>query len=111
MLASLFREAGFPPGVVNYVCHRPEDASDVYDSMITQRAVKKCNFTGSTAVGRIIASRAAQALKPVLLELGGKNYALVLDDADLDLAAEHIVRGAFLNVSYPSSLIHWKILS
>ncbi|PLB36615.1 putative aldehyde dehydrogenase [Aspergillus candidus] len=97
MLASLFREAGFPPGVVNYVCHRPEDASDVYDSMITQRAVKKCNFTGSTAVGRIIASRAAQALKPVLLELGGKNYALVLDDADLDLAAEHIVRGAFLN--------------
>ena len=99
MLASLFREAGFPPGVVNYICHRPQDASEVYDSMITQRAVKKCNFTGSTAVGRIIASKAAQALKPVLLELGGKNYALVLDDADLDLAAEHIVRGAFLNVS------------
>ncbi|KAF9893940.1 hypothetical protein FE257_008911 [Aspergillus nanangensis] len=96
-LVSLFREAGFPSGVVNFVLHRPEDAAEIYEVMIAHPAVKKCNFTGSTQVGRIIASKAAYALKPVLLELGGKNFAAVLDDADLDMAAEHIIRGAFLN--------------
>lgn len=49
-------------------------------------------------MGRIIASQAALALKPVLLELGGKNFTLVLDDADLDIAAREITKGAFLNV-------------
>lgn len=98
-MASLFREAGFPPGVVNFLLHRPEDASEVFDTLIQHGAVKKCNFTGSTHVGRIIASKAAMALKPVLLELGGKNFTVVLDDANLDLAAQEIVKGAFLNVS------------
>ena len=98
-MASLFREAGFPPGVVNFLLHRPEDASEIFDTLITHRAVKKCNFTGSTQVGRIIASQAAMALKPVLLELGGKNFTIVLEDANLDLAAQEIVKGAFLNVS------------
>ncbi|KAJ5499268.1 hypothetical protein LT330_000167 [Penicillium expansum] len=96
-VASLFREAGFPPGVVNFLLHRPEDASEIFDTLITHRAVKKCNFTGSTQVGRIIASQAAMALKPVLLELGGKNFTIVLEDANLDLAAQEIVKGAFLN--------------
>ncbi|KAJ5605336.1 Aldehyde dehydrogenase N-terminal [Penicillium lagena] len=96
-VASLFREAGFPPGVVNFLLHRPEDASEVFNALITHRAVKKCNFTGSTQVGRIIASQAAMALKPVLLELGGKNFTIVLEDANLDLAAQEIVKGAFLN--------------
>ncbi|KAL4792489.1 aldehyde dehydrogenase [Aspergillus venezuelensis] len=97
LLASLFRDAGFPPGVVNFLLHHTRDAADVFDAMITHPAIQKCNFTGSTEVGRIIASKSAMALKPVLLELGGKNFALVLDDADLDLAADHIVHGAFLN--------------
>lgn len=66
--------------------------------MIKNPAVKKCNFTGSTQVGQIIASKAAEVLKPVLLELGGKNFVIVLDDADLDHAAKEIVTGAFLNV-------------
>ncbi|CEL11532.1 hypothetical protein ASPCAL14633 [Aspergillus calidoustus] len=96
LVASLFREAGFPPGVVNFILHRPQDAAGVFEAMITHSAVKKCNFTGSTDVGRIIASRAALALKPVLLELGGKNCAIVLDDADLDVAAQQITLGAFL---------------
>lgn len=60
--------------------------------------MRKCNFTGSTQVGRIIASKAAYALTPVLLELGGKNFALVLDDARVEQAAEQIVQGALLNV-------------
>lgn len=94
----MFREAGFPPGVLNFLLHRPEDASEIFSALIQHPAIKKCNFTGSTQVGRIIASQAATALKPVLLELGGKNFTVVLDDADLELAAREITKGAFLNV-------------
>ncbi|RAL13945.1 putative aldehyde dehydrogenase [Aspergillus homomorphus CBS 101889] len=97
LLASMFRDAGFPPGVLNFLLHRPEDAPEIFDVLINHPAIKKCNFTGSTQVGRIIASQAAMALKPVLLELGGKNFTVVLDDADLDLAAREITKGAFLN--------------
>lgn len=99
LVASLFQEAGFPPGVLNFLLYRPQDAPDIFDVLINHPAIKKCNFTGSTQVGRIIASQAALVLKPVLLELGGKNFAVVLDDADLDLAAREITKGAFLNVS------------
>ena len=98
-LAALFREAGFPPGVVNFVLHRPQDAAEIYECMIQHPAVKKCNFTGSTQVGRVIASKAAMALKPVLLELGGKNPVVVLEDADLDQAADEIIAAGYLNVS------------
>lgn len=104
LLASLFRKAGFPPGVLNFLLHRPEDASEIFNTLINHSAVKKCNFTGSTHSGRIIASQAALALKPVLLELGGKNFTVVLDDADLDLAAEEITRGAFLNVRHSTKI-------
>ncbi|KAL2820187.1 Aldehyde/histidinol dehydrogenase [Aspergillus cavernicola] len=97
LLASLFREAGFPPGVLNFILHRAEDAPEIFDVLINHPAIKKCNFTGSTQVGRVIASQAAMALKPVLLELGGKNFTIVLDDADLNLAASEIIKGAFLN--------------
>jgi acyl-CoA reductase-like NAD-dependent aldehyde dehydrogenase len=98
LIANLFREAGFPPGVLNYVQHRSEDASKCFESMISHKAVQKCNFTGSTAVGRLIAQCAALHLKPVLLELGGKNFVIVLEDADLEKAAEQVIGGAFLNV-------------
>ncbi|KAL3482690.1 Aldehyde/histidinol dehydrogenase [Aspergillus germanicus] len=97
LLASMFRDAGFPPGVLNFLLHRPEDASEIFSALIHHPAIKKCNFTGSTQVGRIVASQAATALKPVLLELGGKNFTVVLNDADLDLAAAQIIKGAFLN--------------
>ncbi|EED16271.1 aldehyde dehydrogenase, putative [Talaromyces stipitatus ATCC 10500] len=96
-IAKLFQEAGFPPGVLNFILHRPQDASLTFESMISHPAVRKCNFTGSTPVGKLIASRAAAVLKPVLLELGGKNFAIVMEDADLDKAAQLILAGAFLN--------------
>jgi acyl-CoA reductase-like NAD-dependent aldehyde dehydrogenase len=99
-LASLFREAGFPPGVANFLLHGPSDGPEIFDTLIKHRAIRKCNFTGSTQVGRIIAAQAAMVLKPVLLELGGKNFVIVLDDANLDLAAQEIIKGAFLNVSF-----------
>jgi benzaldehyde dehydrogenase (NAD) len=69
----------------------------VVGALIDHPAVKRINFTGSTAVGRTIAVRAAQNLKPVLLELGGKAPLLVLDDADLDEAVKAAAFGAFMN--------------
>ena len=61
------------------------------------RTTAHINFTGSTRVGKIIASQAAPLLKPTLLELGGKAPLVVLDDADLDAAAAAASFGAFMN--------------
>jgi acyl-CoA reductase-like NAD-dependent aldehyde dehydrogenase len=110
-IANLFREAGFPNGVCNFLLHRDVDAAAVFETIIERHEVRKCNFTGSTPVGRMIASRAARALKPCLMELGGKNYAIVLEDADLNKAARLVIEGAFLHVSlflrrlYPSFVL------
>jgi acyl-CoA reductase-like NAD-dependent aldehyde dehydrogenase len=98
-IASLFREAGFPPGVLNFLLHRNLDSAIVFEAIIERHEVRKCNFTGSTPVGRRVASKAALALKPCLMELGGKNFAVVLEDVDVEKAAEIVCEGAFLNVS------------
>ncbi|HVQ08859.1 MAG TPA: aldehyde dehydrogenase [Allosphingosinicella sp.] len=97
LIVEAFAEAGFPAGVVNLVTNAPEDAGAVVGVLIDHPAVKRINFTGSTAVGRIIARRAAENLKPVLLELGGKAPLIVLDDADLDEAVKAAAFGAFMN--------------
>lgn len=97
LIAKAFVEAGFPAGVVNFITNAPIDANDVVGAMIDHPAVRRINFTGSTAVGKIIAKRAAEHLKPVLLELGGKAPLLVLDDADLDEAVKAAAFGAFMN--------------
>ncbi|KAF5668803.1 aldehyde dehydrogenase [Fusarium denticulatum] len=102
-VAGLFAKAGFPPGVVNFILHRPEDAPEVVNYLIRDPAVRKVNFTGSTPVGRSIAEQAGRALKPVLLELGGKNCCIVLRDADISRAAEAALAGATLNVSFVST--------
>ncbi|KAH8588840.1 putative aldehyde dehydrogenase [Bisporella sp. PMI_857] len=96
-IARLFQDAGFPPGVLNFLIHNENDGPGVFQALIERREVRKCNFTGSTPIGRIIASQAALSLKPVLLELGGKNFALVTKDADLGQAAKLVIEGAFLN--------------
>lgn len=97
LVCSVFWEAGLPPGVLNFITSAPSNAAAVTTAVIAHPHVKKVNFTGSTTVGRIIAKTAGEHLKPVLLELGGKAPSLVLADADLALAAEHCVRGAFLH--------------
>jgi delta 1-pyrroline-5-carboxylate dehydrogenase len=84
LIGTIFREAGFPPGVVNVVTNAPKDAGAVVDALIAHKAVRRVNFTGSSRVGKIIAKKCAEYLKPVLLELGGKSPLVVLDDADLD---------------------------
>jgi len=97
LIVEAFAEAGFPEGVVNVVTNAPEDAADVVGALIDAPEVKRINFTGSTGVGRIIAKRAAEHLKPCLLELGGKAPLVVLEDADLDEAVKAAAFGAFMN--------------
>jgi benzaldehyde dehydrogenase (NAD) len=97
LIIEAFASAGFPAGVVNIVTNAPKDAGDVVGALIDHPAVRRINFTGSTAVGRIIAKRAAEHLKPCLLELGGKAPLIVLEDADLDEAVKAAAFGAFMN--------------
>jgi benzaldehyde dehydrogenase (NAD) len=97
LIIESLQEAGFPPGVVNYVTNAPADAGAVVEAMVSHPAVRRVNFTGSTRVGRLIAMTCAKHLKPVVLELGGKAPMVVLDDADLDDAVNAAAFGAFAN--------------
>jgi acyl-CoA reductase-like NAD-dependent aldehyde dehydrogenase len=97
LIVEAFQAAGFPEGAVQIVSNAPEDASEIVGALIDHPAVRRINFTGSTHVGKIIARRAAEHLKPVLLELGGKAPLIVLDDADLDEAVKAAAFGAFMN--------------
>ena len=97
LIIEAFAAAGFPYGVVNIVTNSPADAAAVVGALIDAPAVRRINFTGSTHVGRIIAKRAAEHLKPCLLELGGKAPLVVLEDADLDEAVKAAAFGAFMN--------------
>jgi acyl-CoA reductase-like NAD-dependent aldehyde dehydrogenase len=97
LIVEAFAEAGFPDGVVNVVTNAPKDAAEIVGGLIDHPAVRRINFTGSTAVGRIIARKAAEHLKPCLLELGGKAPLIVLEDADLDEAVKAAAFGAFMN--------------
>lgn len=99
-IGKAFQEAGLPAGVLNILAYKPEDAPVITTALIEHPAVKKINFTGSTAVGSIIASTCGKALKPCLMELGGKNTSMVLQDADLEKAAAGCAMGAFLHVRY-----------
>lgn len=94
-IVSVFEQAGLPKGVMNFIAHEPSAAASVTSALISNPLVKKINFTGSTAVGRIIGKLAGENIKPVVLELGGKAPAIVWEDADLDLAAEHCAIGSF----------------
>ena len=97
LIAEAFVEAGLADGIVNLVTNAPEDAAEVVGALIDHREVRRINFTGSTEVGRIVARRAAERLKPVLLELGGKAPLIVLEDADLDEAVGAAAFGAYMN--------------
>ncbi|OJJ48236.1 hypothetical protein ASPZODRAFT_14384 [Penicilliopsis zonata CBS 506.65] len=96
-LGDIFRQAGLPAGCLNILYHRPADAAEVTNTLIAHPAVRKVNFTGSTHVGSLVASTAGKYLKPILVELGGKASAIVLDDANLDNAAACCVLGSFMN--------------
>ena len=97
LIIEAFAAAGFPEGVVNLVTNDPKDAGAVVGALIDHPAVRRVNFTGSTAVGRVIARRCADKLKPCLLELGGKAPFVVFEDANLDEAVKAAAFGAFMN--------------
>ncbi|HEV8248444.1 MAG TPA: aldehyde dehydrogenase family protein [Gaiellaceae bacterium] len=93
-LARALADAGLPPGVLNLVLGR---SADVGETVVGHDAVAAITFTGSNEVGRRIQLTATARGKKVQLELGGKNPAIVLADADLEQAAEQVARGAFLS--------------
>ena len=90
LLAKAFEEAGIPDGVFNTITGR---GSEIGDYIIEHKEVNFINFTGSTPIGERIGRLAG--MRPIMLELGGKDAALVLDDADLEHATKQIVAGAF----------------
>ena len=89
-LAKIFEQAGVPAGVLNTVTGR---GSEIGDYIVTHPEIDFINFTGSTEVGIRISK--ITSMVPLLMELGGKDAAIVLKDADLDLAASNIVSGAY----------------
>lgn len=89
-LAKIFDMAGLPKGVLNTITGR---GSEIGDYAVTHDDVDFVNFTGSTEVGKHISK--ITVMKPLLMELGGKDAAIVLEDADLKEAAKDIVNGAF----------------
>jgi acyl-CoA reductase-like NAD-dependent aldehyde dehydrogenase len=97
LIVDCLNEAGLPRGVLNAVSNAPDDAAEIVEALISQPAVRRVNFTGSTRVGRVIAEISGRHLKPALLELGGKAPFVVLDDADIDAAVAGAAFGAFMN--------------
>ncbi len=88
----VYEEAGIPPGVLNFVTG---SGAVVGEGLIADPRVRAISFTGGVETGRDVYVRGAQGLKMVHLELGGKNPMIVMEDADLPLALEGILFGAF----------------
>lgn len=94
LLGDILREAGLPPGVVNIVTG---SGSVTGAALARHPLVRAITFTGSVETGRRVAGYAAEHVRPVVLELGGKNPQVVCADADFDLALKETLRGAFTN--------------
>lgn len=114
MLAQLFADAGFPAGVFNVVTASRDRAAMVGDLFVSDKRVAVISFTGSTRVGKLLASACAAVFKPIVLELGGKNSMLVLSDADIDRAVDLAFFGSFLHqgqicMSCDKVLVHRSI--
>lgn len=89
-LVEVFKKAGLPPGLLNTVTG---EGSVIGDYLVTHPKISMISFTGSSLIGDKIARKAAMI--PLLFECGGNNPAIVLDDADLDLTAKEIIKGAY----------------
>lgn len=99
-LAEIFDEVGLPPGVFNLVSGR---GPVVGEAMAAHPEVDMVSFTGSTAAGRRVAALAAESVKRVALELGGKSANIILPDADLALAVKVGVANCFVNAGQTCS--------
>jgi glyceraldehyde-3-phosphate dehydrogenase (NADP+) len=89
-LARVFEEAGIPAGVLNTITGK---GSEIGDYVTTHQEINFINFTGSTEIGSRISK--LTSMVPLLMELGGKDAAIVLEDADLELTANNIVAGGY----------------
>merc|ERR1712038_1689760 len=94
-VAELCKEAGFPDGVVNIV---PGYGPTAGAAIVNHPRVDKIAFTGSTEIGKLVQKGAADTIKRVTLELGGKSPTIVLADADIDKAVEIAHNGLFFNM-------------
>lgn len=94
LIAKIFEEAGLPKGLLNVVLGK---GSEIGDYLVEHAASDLVSFTGSTPVGKGIATRAGERMKDVSLELGGNNAFVVLDDADVDKAVAAAIFGKFMH--------------
>lgn len=94
VLTEAFHDAGLPKGIINFVTGL---GNVVGAELTTNPDVSKISFTGSTAVGKLIAKTAVDTMKRVTLELGGKSPNIILDDADFEKAIPTAVYGAYMN--------------
>ncbi len=92
-IARIFELAGLPTGLL----HVLPGGAEAGEALVNDPNIASIQFTGSTEVGRIIGAGAGRTLKKVSLELGGKNSLLILNDADIELAAQNIAWGVFLH--------------
>ncbi|UIX28924.1 aldehyde dehydrogenase family protein [Streptomyces sp. GQFP] len=93
-MAKLLQEAGVPDGVVNVVTGTGPVAGE---ALLRHPGIDKIAFTGSTAIGRHVASAAGEALKPVTMELGGNAAHIVFEDADVEKAVGAVIKGFVFN--------------
>ena len=93
-IARLFHEAGLPPGCLNVVWGVP---SEVSTYLIQSPIVRKISFTGSVPVGKQLAAMAGALMKPATMELGGQSPVIVMDDADVEAAADIMAGSKFRN--------------
>lgn len=97
MVAEVAEEAGFPPGVINVVTHAPGAAGAIADEFFVRPEVRVINLIGGVKTARMLAERAGRTLKRTVLELGGFNPMIVLDDVDVDYAARTATFGSFFH--------------
>ncbi len=97
LIGEILDEAGFPPGTLNVVTHAPGEAGPIADVFFESPAVRSINFTGSSTTARMLAARAGQSLKRIVLELGGYNPLILLGDADLDHAVDLAAFSSFFH--------------
>ena len=97
MIAEIADEAGFPPGVINVVTHAPGDAGNMSDEIFENPNVRVINLIGGVKTARYLAERAGKTLKRTVLELGGYNPMIILDDVDVDDAVRAATFGSFFH--------------
>ena len=97
MVAEVAEEAGFPAGVINVLTHAPGAAGVIADEFFERPEVRVINLIGGVKTARMLAERAGRTLKRTVLELGGFNPMIILDDVDMDYAVRTATFGSFFH--------------